>query len=498
MAFISLALPPGIYRNGTPYQSKGRYYDCNLVRFYSGTIQPHGGWRIKSTTSVTGMGRAIISWHDNTSSSWSAIGTQSHLYAMSRGGVLTDITPSGFTPGRADAVAEGGYGDGTYGSGVYGTPRPDTSEIQEASMWSLDNWGEDLVGVMAEDGIIYQWSLDTGSAAVAVTNAPSAVALLTTNENILMALGAGNSSKTVSWSDAEDNTDWTPTSTNQAGSDVLQTNGVLMQGLRIASGNLIYTDLDVWLASYEANQFVYGFQRKGEGCGAISRNCAVAVDAVATAYGAQAVWMGNEGFWMYNGYIMPLKCDVWDFVFNGMNTLQKSKVTVQANSAFGEITWRYPSASSLEIDRYVTWNYRENHWAVGALARLSGVDAGAASQFPMMVGTDGNVYEHEVGASYGGVMPYLESGPFELGAGDQVQYANLLMPDDLAAGDVTATFLVKFEPDDAEASFGPYSITRRTDVRFCGRQIRVRFDGATMTSWRIGAPRLDVTAGGMR
>ena len=64
---------------------------------------------------------------------------------------------------------------------------------------------------------------------------------------------------------------------------------------------------------------------------------------------------------------------------------------------------------------------------------------------------DGYVYEHEVGFAYGGAMPYLESGP----SGDQVQYARRLVPDDLTAGDVKATFFVKFEPDDCEASFGP-------------------------------------------
>ena len=71
-------------------------------------------------------------------------------------------------------------------------------------------------------------------------------------------------------------------------------------------------------------------------------------------------------------------------------------------------------------------------------------------------------------------------------------------PDDLTAGDVKATFFVKFEPDDSEASFGPYALTKLTDVRFGGRQIRVRYDGVNLDGWRIGAPRLDLVAGGLR
>jgi hypothetical protein len=260
----------------------------------------------------------------------------------------------------------------------------------------------------------------------------------------------------------------------------------------------LFTDIDVWLCIYQANELVYGFTRVGLGCGAISRGSAMAVDAISSAFGAQAVWMGDNGFWLYNGYVLPLACDVWDYVFNNLNVLQKSKISCEMNSAFGEITWHYPGASSTEIDSYVTWNFRENHWSVGQVSRLSGVDAGINAQYPLRVYTDGTVYEHEVGFNYGGAMPYLESGPFELGNGDQVQYARRLVPDDLTAGDVKATFFVKFEPDDSETSFGPYALTKLTDVRFAGRQMRVRYDGVNLDSWRVGAPRLDVVAGGLR
>ena len=365
-------------------------------------------------------------------------------------------------------------------------------------MWTLDTFGQYLVGCMSDDGNVYQWELDTGTPAALVAGAPSGAALFTTAEGMLMVLGAGNNPRLVQWSDQQDNTDWTASASNQAGDFQLGTNGRLMQGLRIRSGSLIFTDVDAWLCTYQANQLVYGFNRVGLGCGAISRGAAIAVDAVSSAYGAQAVWMGNNGFWLYNGYVLPLSCDVWDAVFSNLNVLQKSKITCEMDSAFGEITWHYPSASSVEIDSYVIWNFRENHWTLGQVARLSGVDRGVNAAYPMRVFTDGNVYEHEVGTDYGGAMPFLESGPFELGEGDQVQYARKLIADDLTAGDVTATFFAKFEPDDSETSYGPYTVSKLTDVRLAGRQIRVRYDGAAMDAWRIGAPRLDVVAGGLR
>jgi hypothetical protein len=116
----------------------------------------------------------------------------------------------------------------------------------------------------------------------------------------------------------------------------------------------------------------------------------------------------------------------------------------------------------------------------------------------LLCGADGYVYEHETGFSYDGAVPFLEGGPIELGEGDVVFGAEWLVPDDKTAGDVTATFKVKFTPDDAEVAFGPYTLTSRTDVRFEARQVKVRFTGANPTDWRIGAPRLEVIAGGKR
>lgn len=500
MALEPIALPPGIRHNGTALENKGRWYDCNLIRFFQGAIMPHGGSRLKSTSAMTGVGRAIISWHDNTQGTWSAIGTESHLYAMTRAGDVFDITPVGFVAGRADAAAEGGFGSGVFGTGYpFGVPIPDANQIQDADVWSLDNFGQYLVGVMPSDGTIYDWHLNTGVKASAVANAPGAVSLFTTNEGMLMALGANNNPRLAQWSDQQDDTVWTATASNQAGDYQLGgTNGRLMSGLRIKGSHLIGTDVDVWTATYQANEFVYRLEKVGaEGCGFISRRCAIAVDAVSAAWGAMAVWMGQNGFYLFNGYVSPIPCDVWDYVFNNLNKLQKSKIVVEMNSPFGEITWRYPSLSSTEIDSYVTWNFRENHWTVGNTARLSGVDGGVNSQYPMRVHTDGNVYEHEVGFTYdAGQMPFIESGPIEIGEGDVTQDLNEMIPDGQIIGKVSVSFFTAMYPGDAEVEVGPFALSSSLGIRgVSGRQFRIRFDGIIAADWRLGVNRLDVEPG---
>ena len=104
----------------------------------------------------------------------------------------------------------------------------------------------------------------------------------------------------------------------------------------------------------------------------------------------------------------------------------------------------------------------------------------------------------EVGFDHGAVTPYAESGPVELGSGDRVMHANKLVPDADTTADVRVTFSTRFYPSGAESTFGPYTLTENTDVRFTGRQVSMRVTGTNPTGWRWGKPRLEVNARGKR
>ena len=103
-----------------------------------------------------------------------------------------------------------------------------------------------------------------------------------------------------------------------------------------------------------------------------------------------------------------------------------------------------------------------------------------------------------LGIDYDGDTPYAETGPIELGNGDTILYASQLIPDEKTAGDVTATFKAKQFPNGPETSYGPYTMASPTSVRFCGRQVKVRYEGARLALWHVGVPRLDVSGGGKR
>lgn len=495
MALFPISIPPGVKRDGTEYGSKGRWYDAFLTRWTEGGhLKPVLGNRLRSSNPadvVTGSARSIITWADNGSETWIGIGTHSGWFVQERSGAVFDITPSGFTVGREDAVAEGGYGDAGYGDDDYGTPRPDSARIQPATQWTQDTWGEDLLGVSPEDGIIYQWTPpNTGSDGVAVSGAPTCKAIVVTPEGFLFAL-ASTDPRTLSWSDQRKNTQWTPGPTTQAGDFTLQTQGKIMCGKVVKGGTLILTDLDAHFATYIGGNDVYSIDRVGKACGAISRQCVAAIDT-------QAVWMGKKSFWLYNGgTVAPLPCELQDYVFSDFNTLQASKTYAVSNSINSEVEFYYCSDASKEIDRCVVWNTKFGYWNIGRPPRTCGTDSGVL-EYPVMVDADGLIYEHEVGFDYGGDTPYAETGPIELGNGDQMVTCLGMIPDEKVSGQVTVSLKGKYEPNGTEYIFGPYALTAKTDFRLQARQLRVRYSGAVLADWRVGNSRLDLIPGEQR
>jgi len=189
--------------------------------------------------------------------------------------------------------------------------------------------------------------------------------------------------------------------------------------------------------------------------------------------------------------------DVGDYIFQNINYNQASKIYSVHNSKYGEIIWFYPSSASNENDSYVTYNYRENHWSIGTMSRTAGTDRGVYLN-PLMVSADGYIYEHEGGFAYDSVAPYAESGPVEIGTGEQVMSVRQLIPDEQTLGEVVVSFKTRMYPTATETTYGPYSASEPTSVRFSGRQVKVRYTGAVLDDWRVGINRLDVIAAGKR
>lgn len=484
----NVEFPAGLRAIGTDRQSEGFWRDGDKVRFYEGSIQPIGGWARLSQTPVAGKGREITTWAAVDNSIWSAIGTDQGLFVMTKGGNVSDITPDTFTAGQPIATFGGGYGTAGYGAGAYGLPTPSDTSVIEATVWSLANFGEDLIGTRGENTDIYRWSpSDTSVKAAKLPNSPTANAVVVTEENIVMALGADGDPRLLKWSDIRDAEDWTPTDTNRAGDLRVPTQGRLSAAVIVQGGALLFTEADVWFANY-LGFTGYGVQVIADGAGAISKNAMVKLDG-------QVVWMGQEGFWSYAGQPFSIKCDIADDIFSDLNRAQLSLVTAFHNSAFGEVWWFYPSKDSSENNRYASYSYREGHWSKGQICRLSCTDM-APFDNPLMVGDDGHIYLHEIGTNHEGSAAYLIGGPLSLG--ETVATITAYIPDSRSLGDTRLSITSRYYPHGDELFNGPYVTAMKTDMRVTGREVDFRFDMTPDEDWRIGKPMIEIRPRGRR
>jgi hypothetical protein len=504
--YVELALPPGVFANGTARESGSdgpdgpRWRLSNLVRWPNATdMQPVGGWQVHSASApaLTGVARSITTWSDLAALRWIAVGTPSHLYVMTASGALTDITPVGFTAGLQDAVTGAGFGQDAFGIGGFGQPGPDASTIQPATVWDLKPFGQRLLGCTVDDGKLYVWANVPANPATQIPAAPTNLTGMhvTANEFVF-----AFQQKTVNWCDVGDYTTWSPTSTNQAGNAPLNTDGTFTCGASIRGGELLFTNTDVWLAVYSTNAaIVWTFTKLQHGCGAISKKSPV-------VFPQGCVWMATDGFYIYNGYLNPLNCDVAGYVFDNINQTQISKVQGFHNAYNNEVWWLYPSAASIEIDSYVFWDYRWNYWAVGQISRTAACEPGVFT-VPFMVGTDGLIYEHEVGWNVGGVYPYARSGPIEMddpdkGPGGRVVQILNMIPDEKTLGDSQVTLYARFYPNGTETAYGPFPTranqNQPTNILAMGRQMEamIQFTGADDA--RAGLYRFEVQPRGRR
>ena len=398
----------------------------------------------------------------------------------------------------------GGFGAGGFGVGTTQPSVPGTAIT--ATDWTLDNFGQDLIACPA-GGAIYYWdpSGQLQNAQIVGGNGPLV------NSGIFVAMPerqviAYGSSFTLSpdpmlvrWSDIEDFTQWVATPTNQAGSYRIPTGSKIVAGIQGPQQGLLWTDLDLWAMQYIGPPFVYGFNKIGSNCGAISRHCTGQLNGA-------IYWMSQKQFFMSMGSgPQPIPCPVWDVIFQNINTSYLYKVTCGVNSQFNEVTWYYPSASSTENDSYVKYNTVLQQWDYGTLGRTAWIDQSVLGS-PIGAGSDNYLYQHEVGndAANGtqttAMLSSFQTGYFQLNEADNLIFIDQIWPDmkwGTYSGNPNATVQITFYvtnyPGDTPVAYGPYTMTQATEyisVRIRARLMAFNISSSDVgTFWRLGAIR---------
>ena len=428
-------------------------------------------------------------------------------------------------------VESTGWGAGLWSAGTWGSSTT-LSEVDQLRLWSHDAFGEDLI-INPRFGGIYYWDESSGLSARAVDITTLAGANLAPTKGIqvivsdidrhVIVLGADpivGSARTgsidpllIAFSDQESATEWEPTSTNTAGSLRLSAGSQIVGGLRSRQETLIWTDTALYSMQFVGAPFTFGINLINENVGLISPNGAInAPDAI--------YWMARDGFYIYNGAVKRLVCSVLNYVLDNFNENQSFKVVAFTNREFNEVGWFYPSASSTENDRYVTYNYLEGAWSIGELSRTAWLDDGIFSK-PRATGKDSSVnyiYTHESTDDADGIPMdnvFIESGDIDIEQGEQYGFVRRIIPDvnffgtNSSSGQINLVLKTRNFPGDSlttRATTDVTSSTQQNHVRARSRQmvIRAQSDDDADTGvrtgfrWRLGANRVDIRPDGER
>jgi len=402
-------------------------------------------------------------------------------------------------------------------------------------LWSHDNFGEDLIINPRDSGLFY-WDKTSGVSARAIELSATTIfsgersvptvakqVMVSDSDRHVIAFGCdglgasltstqGNGIQDpllIRFSSQENPVDWFPTTTNTAGDIRLGGGSEFVQAVETKEQILVFTNKSLHSMRFIGPPFTFGIKELSKNITIMSPSSAVAVDD-------SVFWMGVDTFYMYTGKTQQIPCSVKDKVFLDFNFDERDKVHAGVNSEFSEITWFYPSASSVEIDKYITYNYLENIWYFGSLARQAWLDRGIKN---LPVATGGQyLYNHEVGFDDDGsaMTAFVESAPMALGDAGRMAFLNRIIPDINFSGSTSinpsVNFTVKarthsgsgFTQTDTDttqrSATSPVEVyTEKLDLRVRGRTFALRVESTTVgTKFKLGTPQVHVVPDGRR
>ena len=462
------------------------------------------------------------------------ITTPTALAAGSYGGAAV-VAAYQINNGSATEVPLTGWGAGTWGAGPWSIGIPSTTETN-LRLWSQSNFGEDLL-FAPRSGAIYYWDATTGveTRAVALTSLAGGVDVpviqnfifVSDISRFVFAFGCNEPGSSVQdsmlirWSDQESLVDWGAAATNQAGSVRFSHGSELVTCLQTRQEIVVWSDSALYSLQYVGAPAVWQSQLLGDNISIASQN------AAATASGV-VYWMGVDKFYKYDGRVQTLRCDLRQHIFSDINVLQTGQIFAGTNEGFNEVWWFYCSAESTAIDKYVVYNYSEDIWYYGTMARTAWLDSGLRD-YPLAATYSYNLVNQEQGnddnetGTPAAIAASIGSSEFDIDDGHNFGFVWRVIPDLTfrnSTGDLTPQCTMTLLPmrnsgsgfNDPQSAEGSSSatiqriatapieeFTGQVYIRVRGRQLIFRIESNRLgTAWQLGAPRVDIRADGRR
>jgi hypothetical protein len=284
---------------------------------------------------------------------------------------------------------------------------------------------------------------------------------------------------------------------------------------------IAWTDSALYSLQYVGAPIVWQTQLMGDNISIIGRNSA------ATASGI-VYWMGVDKFYKYDGRLQTMRCDLRQYIFSDINLQQGQQVFAGTNEGFNEVWWFYCSAGSTAVDKYVVYNYAEDIWYYGTMARSAWLDSGLRD-YPLAATYSNNLVDHEFGVDDGEgeellpIVASIGSSEFDIDDGHNFGFVWRIIPDLTfrgSNGDMQPQCTMTLIPlvnsgsgyTDPRSTAGTSSatiqriatapveeFTGQIYIRVRGRQMIFKVESDRIgTAWQLGAPRIDVKSDGRR
>jgi hypothetical protein len=438
----------------------------------------------------------------------------------------------------------GGWGGITAGSSNTGWGQaPASSGLGvQLRLWSAAAYGQDLI-MNPRGGGLYYWknnvtpSIFDRAVLLASTspspfttdvNCPSVCnyVIVSDTSRFVIAFGVNDYGSAVqdpllvSWSEQEDYSVWTPAITNQAGNFRLSRGSTIIAAQQTRQEVLVFTDTAVYSMQYQGPPYVWGFQLLADSVSIAGPNAIVTVQD-------STYWMGQENFYLYNGRVQQMPCTLRKHVFDNININQRFQFHAGVNDEFSEVWWFYCTADSDVINAYVVYDYGEDLWTYGTMARTAYTDCPLRSG-TVGAGYNGQILYHEQGNDDGSTNPvspivsYVSSADFDIGDGDRMAFVRRLIPDvDFDGSNTTApAVLVELQPRrnpgaaysasetpfvyslnnySLDSTYEVQQFTEEVFFRARGRQMQFSIGSSGVgTMWRSGVHRIDIRQDGRK
>lgn len=392
-----------------------------------------------------------------------------------------------------DSTTPGGYGTGAYGESTWGTPRTTGAPVA-ASVWCLQNFGEDILALRTRGGSLYVWdaSAGTGTRASLVSTAPDKndFMLVTSALRQCVLFGTRDTGGTydpllIRGSNSEDYTDFDPTTPGSNAWEYRLTIGNYIVGALETTTNeiLVWTDLAVYRLRLTGDDAVYSLEHLTDGAGMVGPLAMCEVEG--TVY-----WVSYSGLRSYNGAVRAVETSMDKFYFdtqnstNAMNLRQKTKIFIGVNSTFSEFWIWMPTGTEREINRYMIADYKENLYHDGVMSRTCWADKGTRFT-PTAFNASGVMYAHETGTTADGqpLAPWWQTGYSAIQEGDSVILTDCVEVDGEYNNTCQLTMYAKQHARvDAFTSITKdvFPTTDRVDIHIRGRYLSMKWECPTL------------------